>query len=391
MRGSIQPRGKGVWRLVFDLERDHTGRRRQRVITFEGNRSDAEAELTQQLAKAKNGGFVEPHNLTVAEYLEHWLDNYAAPATAPKTLERYAEICRKHLAPAFGANRLMKLTPMQIQAYYVEAQKTGRRDGRGGLSARTVLHHHRVFKQALRHAIRWRLLTSNPADAVEPPKPEAREIKVLDEQQTAKLLDGAEGTTLFMPILLAVTTGLRRGEVLALRWTDVDLDRGVLSVMQTLEETRDGLRFKAPKTKGSRRVVTLPAVTVEALRRHKVEQAQLRLRIGLGREENGLVCPRQEGQPRSPCAFTKEFSRLVAKLNIPHITFHGLRHSHATQLLRAGIHPKVAQERLGHSTIVTTMDLYSHVTESMQEDAAIRIDAGLRAAISKLGQRPRSQ
>ncbi len=391
MRGSIQPRGKGVWRLVFDLERDHTGQRRQRVITFEGNRSDAEAELTQQLAKAKNGGFVESHSLTVAEYLEHWLDNYATAATAPKTLERYTEICRLHLAPALGASRLMKLTPMQIQAYYTDAQKTGRRDGKGGLSARTVLHHHRVLRQALLRAVKCRLLTINPTDATYPPKPEARELNVLDEQETAKLLAGADGTTLFMPTLLAVTTGLRRGEVLALRWGSVDFDRSELSVVQSLEQTKAGLRFKPPKTKRSRRVVTLPAFTVEALRRHKVEQAQLRLRIGLGRDENGLVCPRYDGQPRSPHAFTKEFSRLVAKLNIPRITYHGLRHSHATQLLRAGIHPKVAQERLGHATIATTMDLYSHVTESMQEDAAIRIDTGLRAAISKLAQRPRSQ
>jgi integrase len=151
---------------------------------------------------------------------------------------------------------------------------------------------------------------------------------------------------------------MRRGEVLGLRWQDVDLDRGVLSVVQALEETKDGLRFKAPKTKHSRRKVTLPGITVEALRRHKVEQARLRLQLGLGRDDNALVCPRIDGKPRSPRAFTKEFTRLAAKADIPPITFHGLRHSHATQLLQAGVHPKVAQERLGHSTIATTMDLY---------------------------------
>ena len=183
--------------------------------------------------------------------------------------------------------------------------------------------------------------------------------------------------------LLAVTTGLRRGEILGLRWQDVNLDRGILSVVQTLEQTREGLRFKPPKTKRSRRVVTLPTVTIEALRHHRAEQARIRLQLGMGRDEEGLVCAKYDGQPRSPRNFTKEFTRLISRLDIPHITFHGLRHSHATQLLGAGIHPKIAQERLGHSTIATTMDLYSHVTESMQEDAAARIDDALRAAIGK--------
>ena len=206
---------------------------------------------------------------------------------------------------------------------------------------------------------------------------------MIDEEQTACLLDGAKGKTLYEPILLAVTTGLRRGEILGLRWRDVDLDRGILSVVQTLEQTREGLRFKPPKTKRSRRVVTLPTVTIEALRHHRAEQARVRLQLGMGRDEEGLVCAKYDGQPRNPRNFTKEFTRLVSRLDIPHITFHGLRHSHATQLHRAGIHPKIAQERLGHSTIATTMDLYSHVTESMQEDAATRVDDALRAATGK--------
>ncbi len=383
MRGSIQKRGKGKWRLVFDLERDHTGRRRQRVVTYKGNKKGAEAELVHLINEMEHGGFVEPHKLTVAEYLDRWLENYAVAGWAAKTNERYAEICRNHISPALGKHRLVKLAPMHIQSAYSKWLESGRRDGKGGLSARTVLHHHRVFKQALQQAVRWRLLSINPADAVVPPKPERKEISTVDEGQTAKLLKGAEGTTLYMPILLAVTTGLRRGEALALKWKDVDLDRGVLSVVRSLEETAEGLRFKAPKTKLSRRNVTLPGVTVEALRRHKVEQAQLRLQLGLGRDEDALVCPRYDGKPRSPGAFTKEFTRLAAKLDIPHITFHGLRHSHATQLLRAGVHPKVAQERLGHSTITTTMDLYSHVTKSMQEDAAARVDTALRTAMGK--------
>ncbi len=275
-------------------------------------------------------------------------------------VERYAEICRNHLIPALGKHRLSKLTPLHVQDCYSEAQRQGRRDGNGGLSARTVLHHHRILRQALKQAVKWRLIAFDPTDAVRAPTPKAKKPETLDEAQTAAILEGAEGTSLCLPILLAVTTGLRRGEVLALRWKHIDLDRSTLSVVESLEETKDGgLQFKTPKTKGSCRSVTLPSITVEALKRYKVEQAQIRLRLGLGRDDDALVYGRFDGSPKSPRAFTKEFTRFVAKLraetrehpkepNIPPVTFHGLRHSHATQLLKAGIHPKIAQERLGH-------------------------------------------
>jgi integrase len=258
-----------------------------------------------------------------------------------------------------------------------------------------VLHHHRILRQALKQAVKWRLIAFDPTDAVRAPTPQAKKPETLDEAQTAAFLEGAEGTSLCLPILLAVTTGLRRGEVLALRWKHIDLDRSTLSVVESLEETKDGgLQFKTPKTKGSCRRVTLPSITVEALKRHKVEQAQIRLRLGLGRDDDALVYGRIDGSPKSPRAFTKEFTRLVVKLraetrehpkepDIPPVTFHGLRHSHATQLLKAGIHPKIAQERLGHSTIAVTLDLYSHVTETMQEDAARMVDNALRVAINE--------
>ena len=185
------------------------------------------------------------------------------------------------------------------------------------------------------------------------------------------------------PILLAVTTGLRRGEILALAWRDVNLEQGVLSVTRSLEQTRDGMRFKTPKTKRSRRSLTLPLMTIEALQTHKAAQAALRLRLGAGRDDDAIVCPGFNFGPRSPGAFTREFTRFVDTLDIPRITFHGLRHTHASQLLRAGVHPKIAQERLGHSTVAVTLDMYSHVVPSMQVDAAGRVDAILKTALGK--------
>lgn len=388
MRGSVQRKGKGTWRLVFDLDRDHTGRRRQKVVSFKGNRRDAENEVSRQITEMQNGGFVEPQSLTLGEYLEKWLDSQKASTVSAKTFERYDEICRLHLIPNLGSSRLQKLQPMQIQSYYSEAQVSGRLNGKGGLTARSVLHHHRILRQALQQAVRWRLISINPADAVKPPKPSRKEIETLNEDDTATLLQGFSETRFYIPVLIAVTAGLRQGEILALRWADIDFAKGSLAVRRSLEKTRQyGLRFKEPKTKRSSRVVVLPQFTIDALKQHRIAQAEFQLKLGLRQTADSLVVARETGEPLNPRTFSNEFTRILANLrksaDIPRITFHGLRHTHATQLLSSGIHPKIAQERLGHSTIATTMDLYSHVTESMQEDAALRVDEALRIAIGK--------
>lgn len=383
MRGSIQKRTKGSWRLVFDLERDSTGRRRQKAVTFRGTKRDAEAELNRILAEIKNGGFVDPGNVTVADYLDQWL-NHVSTKTAAKTHERYAEIVRLGLAPHLGTIKLAKLRPLDIQGLYAEALKSGRMRRTGGLSARSVLHYHRILSQALKQAVKWRLLPRNPADAVEPPRPEQKEMVALDENQTAILIEKVKGTPLYIPVILAVTTGMRRGEVLGLRWCDVDLDRGALSVTQTLEKTREaGLRFKQPKTRKSRRTISLPSITVDALRRHRAAQAELYLRLGIGWDDSGLVCTKGAGDPINPNTLTSSFAACVRDMDIPRVRFHDLRHTHATQLLKEGVHPKVAQERLGHATIAVTLDLYSHVMPGMQEDAAARVDRALKTALAK--------
>ncbi len=383
MRGSIQKRGRKSWRLVFDLERDATGGRRQRVVSFHGTKRAAEAELSRIVTEIDNGGFSDPSNITVGEYLKQWLEHVASK-TATKTHERYAEIVNLSLVPHLGPLKLSKLRPIHIQNFYGECLKYGRVRRAGGLSSRTVLHYHRILSQALRQAVKWQLLPRNPAEAVEPPRPEQQDMVVLNADQTATLLDSARGTTLYIPVVLAVTTGMRRGETLALRWSGVDLDRGTLAVTHTLEKSRrSGLAFKQPKTKRSRRSITLPSITIDALRKHRAAQKELNLRLGCGWNDSNLVCARLDGAPINPNTLTSGFASLVRRTDIPRVTFHGLRHTHATQLFQAGVHPKVAQERLGHSTIAVTLDLYSHVMPGMQEDAALRVDSALRTALGK--------
>jgi len=379
MRGHIRKRGK-KWAIVIELGRDTDGKRRQKWHSGFHRRKDAEAALPGILRQMQTGAYVEPSRLTLRDYLDRWLRDYARHNVAAKTYERYAEIVHNHLAPALGGWPLAKLQPLHLQAYYSAALQNGRRDGSGGLAPRTVLHHHRILRQALQQAIRWQLLARNVADAVEPPRPVRREMTALDEADTARLLSAVQACWLWMPVLLAVTTGMRRGEILAVRWSDVDLKARTLAVNQAVEQTRAVLSIKAPKTPKSRRLIHLPPLTVEALVRHRAAQAEQRLRLGAAWQDEDLVVAGPDGRVVIPDHLTKFFGRRVRALGM-RLRFHDLRHTHATQLLRQGVHPKIVSERLGHSTVAITLDTYSHVLPGMGEDAARLIDASLRTAL----------
>jgi integrase len=373
MRGFLKQRAKGSWSLVLYLGKDESGRARQKWHTVRGSRKDAERELARLVTALGSGSYIEPTRMTLGQYLAHWLQSYARPNVSPKTCERYAEIVRCHLVPALGHLVLAKLTPLQLQEYYSWALEAGRRSGRGGLSPQTVLHHHRVLRQALGQAIRWQLVARNVADAVEPPRPAHRPLRALDEGQTAVLVEAMRHGPFALPVLLAVTTGMRRGEILGLRWHDLDLDAGRATVQRTLEETRAGVRPKQPKTAKGRRVVALPLVAVEALRRCR---AETRGDDSVGGEAS--VVTRRLGQPWSPDEFSRAFASAMRRAGLGGVRFHDLRHTHATLLLRQGVHPKIVSERLGHATVSITLDTYSHVLPGMQEEAARKLDAALR-------------
>ena len=229
MKGHIRKRGKQSWGIVIDIGHDSDGRRRQKWHAFRGPKRDAQRELTRLLRELDTGAYVEPTHLTVAEYLERWLAHIKQSVSA-LTYERYADIVRQHLVPAFGRTELSQLRPLHIQDFYAKALTSGRLDGRGGVSAQTVLHYHRVLHQALKQALRWQLIVRNPAESVTPPRPTAIEYDTLDEAMTGRLLAACEGKPLYMPVLIAAATGMRRGEILALRWADVDLQTRMIHV-----------------------------------------------------------------------------------------------------------------------------------------------------------------
>jgi integrase len=271
------------------------------------------------------------------------------------------------LLPAIGGIRLQRLTPTDIQRGYNGFDRKP--------SPRTRRHIHRILKSALARAVEQQALTRNPADAIKRlPKVEREPITALTVDQTKRLLREIAHTTTYWPTLLAVATGMRRGEILALRWKNVDLDAGVVRVIGSLEQTKAGLRFKSTKTEKAR-AVTLPKFAVEELKGWKRLQAERLLKVGVRQSGSILVCCREDGEPKQPESLTHEFTYLVGRImDFPRVRFHDLRHSHATQLLGSGVHPKIVQERLGHSTIAVTMDLYSHVSETMQSDATARLD-----------------
>ena len=330
----------------------------------------------------KNGTYVDATRETVGAFLERWIEHMQGQVS-PRSLERYAELCRKNIAPQMGAIALTKLQPAQISQAYAKALANGRRDGQGGLSARTVTHMHRVLREALQQAVRWQLLARNPADAVKPPKVERAKMRTYDIEQTAALLAKLRGSRMFIPTALAVLCGLRRGEIAALRWGCVDFDAGHISVEQSAEQTGAGVRYKPPKS-GRARTVAMSATVVAELRAHRIEQAQGLLSLGVRLSDESFVVAQIDGSPLQPNSISHSWMKEVAKTGLPRIRYHDLRHAHATHLLSGGVHPKVASERLGHSKVGITLDLYSHVLPGMDADAAAQVDASLQDAIQKL-------
>jgi integrase len=282
VRGNITRRGKGSWRLKFDVDADGTGERQTRYLTIRGNRSDAERELTRLLSAAHHGTLVDPRKTTVSEHVRAWLNG--THGLSPKTVERYRELAEQQIIPHLGSVVLQRLRPSAVQDWLTAPLTRGGKGSRP-LSPRSVGHAHRVLHRALQRAIETEILARNVAGAISPPKVEGTDIEILNAEQIILVLKRLEGHSLYSIVALALATGMRRGELLGLQLRDYDLDAAVVKVERAIEETCAGLRFKAPKTKHGRLTISLPPSAVQVLRDHRRLQLEMRIAFGIGRPD----------------------------------------------------------------------------------------------------------
>ena len=377
MIGSIRQRSKGTWQLRYDGPPDGTGKRRFVSETVKGNKKEAEKVLRERLAAIENGGYVARDKETVATFMDRWLETYAATNTTLRTQEGYRGNIGRYIKPSIGGISLQNLTGQQIQGMYSGMLEQG-------LSARTTLHTHRVLRKALADAVRWGLLPRNVADAATPPRPERKQTNMWDAEDIDRFLVAAEISRFRDFYRLSVLTGMRRSELAGLKWDHVDLVGGRISVVSTLQRIPGhGLVDGQPKTSRSRRSIALYQEAVGVLHEIRGRQIESRLAIGELWRQKGYVFTQADGSPIDPESVTKDFCAIVRKAHLPHLTLHGLRHAHATLALTAHVNPKIVSERLGHSSIAVTMDIYSRVLPGMQAEAAQAVEDLLSQARRK--------
>jgi integrase len=293
------------------------------------------------------------------------------PNLAPRTAEGYESITHRHLIPSLGNIPLTQLKPEHLQRYYSEKLAGGRCDGKGALNPTTVSHHHTCLHRTLKMALKWGLISRNPADAVTPPRPQRSEIHTMTEDDITRFLEAAKATPYYVLFYEALFTGMRRSELLALRWCDVDLLLCQVHVTRTLHHLRTGeIVIRAPKSAKGRRMVMLSPSTTLLLQEHRDKQEAQRAMLGIPLKDDDLVFSDLKGKPLLPDTVSHVWAKLVKRTGLKGIRFHDARHTHASLMLKQGVHPKVVQERLGHATISTTLDLYSHVAPGLQEAAA---------------------
>ena len=369
--GSISRRTNGTWRAEYVV---YTADGRKRKTIYGKTRAEVAKKLNKALADREDGLVFDDEGLTVGGYLDRWLKDSVRENVRPRALANYTLQVNHHITPVLGRVKLKALTPAHVQRLY--RQKLD-----AGLSPSSVRYIHAVLHRALKQALRWGLVPRNVAEAVDIPKLGREEVQALSPEQARKFLDAARGDRFEALYVVAATTGLRRGELLGLKWTDVDLSgaRSTLKVGRQLQRMRDGsgLKFVAPKS-GKGRTVRLSVRAVETLKAHRARQAEQKLKLGALYEDAGLVFATEVGTPLEPSNIDRRsFKPLLKKAGLPNIRFHDLRHTCATLLLQMGQHPKFVQELLGHANISLTLDTYSHVLPGVGDGLADAMDDAL--------------
>ena len=367
--GSVFPRKDGRYVAQVKLE---NGKNKQ---TYHKTEKEAQVALRKMLNELEQGTLATGPQQTLKVYLESWLKDVLKPSSkSVATYESYRIVIEKHIIPSLGYLRLQQIKPQQVQAFYTRKLKEG-------LSPKRVRGIHSVLHKALENAVKWNLISRNVCALVNPPVPKRHEIQTLTQEQAEYLLASAHQHRLEALLTLAVTTGMRRGELLGLHWQDIDLEKGSLQVRRSVTRmAKHGIVVSEPKTNRSRRKILLPAFVIDALKEHRTRQQEIKDKALDAWRENGIVFCNIHGDYLAPSILQRLFKTVLKSAELPDIRFHDLRHSAATILLGMGVHPKVVQELLGHSNISMTMDTYSHVLPSMQEDAMIKMNDAFKSS-----------
>lgn len=374
MQGRVFRRRGKAWAYVVDVGRDPaTGRRLQQTKGGFGTRKEAEAALRETLTAVAQGTHVARSPVTVSEYLKDWLTT-VKPRLRETTWYSYS-LAVDRMVAVVGAARLQDLAPLQIERMYVRLLEGGGARGQR-LEPKTVRNCHTVLHRALADAERLGLVPRNAAHAAKAPVVQRKDMVTWTAEELGTFLSHVRDDRLYAAYVLLATTGMRRGEVFGLRWTDLDIDGRRLSVSQTVTTIGNQVIVGRTKTRRSRRSVSLDLETVTALRAHRLRQAEEQLAVGVRGAAGGLVFCEADGSPLNPDLFTRAFKRRVAEAGVPELRGpHNLRHTWATLALNAGVHPKVVSDRLGHATIAVTIDTYSHVLPSLDASAADTVAA----------------
>jgi integrase len=364
--GSVYQRKDGRWVASITLEN------RKRKYIYGETKKEVLDKLKVALYEQRQGTLATGPQQTVKHFLENWLEEIHKPTIRVSTYLRYRRTLHRHIFPAIGHVQLQKLSAQQVQAFYTRKLKDGMAPG-------SIWYMHAILHKAFDQAVRWKLLSRNVCDEVAPPRIPKRENKTLTKEQAQKLLDTARGHTLEALLTVALVTGMRRGELRSLRWSDIDFEDKHLQVRRTVEHlTGYGYYENEPKSDRSKRSIALPDFAIETLKQHRVKQIEARLKIGEAWVDHDLVFCRANGNFLPASTLDYQFQALLKDAGLPHMRIHDLRHSAATILLSMGVHAKVVQEILGHSTISMTMDIYSHVLPSIQRDAVEKWDDDFR-------------
>lgn len=371
MKGHIRQRNKNL--VVFvDIGKDPaTGKRKRHWETMPAGSSkrDAQRRLREILTSVETGVYIKPSHLTLADWLQQWLNGHVATDCAPRTQAGYEEIIRLHIVPAIGQIPLAQLEPQQIETFCDAKAREGK--------IRTARHCYALLRTTLGHAVKMGAVARNAALACDPPRLERKTMTTLAASDFPRFFEAISESPYRMVFVTLLASGMRRGEVLALKWKNLDLSRpemGYARVVESGYKVHGHWETKEPKTTRSRRPAALPGALVALLLEHKRSQAEL---FGEQLTEEGYVFCTHEGKPLDPCTVSRAFGRVLQKAGLPHMRLHDLRHTYATLLLKGGQHPSVVAAQLGHSTVMTTLDVYSHVLPGLQEAAARSMESFL--------------